>query len=254
MRNARKKWEQAKTNSDQLHQQFLSLQAEEYAAKLNTSHENVLKASLRAEDSKQTFRQINLITQHKNEKLPLTMIDILDSNGQRNTHTSKDEIEQAILRRNQMHARQSLKTPFATKPALSKTINPLDPANRIDELLNGTFLELNPNFHNLSDIEKTWIQELEQKLSATIDTPISTEDFIQFFTSCKDRSSSSPSGRHMGHYKVIAELAGHEQTIIAEIITMIINISIMTSRPLRRWQRSSQIMIDKGKGKYIENL
>ncbi len=35
---------------------------------------------------------------------------------------------------------------------------------------------------------------------------------------------------------------------------MVINISIRTSTPLRRWQQCSQIMLDKGKGIFIENL
>jgi hypothetical protein len=35
---------------------------------------------------------------------------------------------------------------------------------------------------------------------------------------------------------------------------MLINISLLTSWPLRRWRHSSQVMIEKGKGHNIENL
>lgn len=33
-----------------------------------------------------------------------------------------------------------------------------------------------------------------------------------------------------------------------------INIAIITQRPLRRWKQSAQIMLEKGKGRFVENL
>jgi hypothetical protein len=49
-------------------------------------------------------------------------------------------------------------------------------------------------------------------------------------------------------------MAEQGNTLLAKIIVGIINISLLTSRPLHRWLRSAQIMLEKGKGKYIENL
>lgn len=43
-------------------------------------------------------------------------------------------------------------------------------------------------------------------------------------------------------------------TEIVETKLFIINVSIATSRPLDCWKQSLQIMIEKGKGNYIENL
>lgn len=65
--------------------------------------------------------------------------------------------------------------------------------------------------------------------------------------------ASSYSRRHMGHYKVIAKWANLDETI-ALILVNIINISIITSRPLQRWQQSVQVMLEKGKGHHAENL
>lgn len=95
---------------------------------------------------------------------------------------------------------------------------------------------------------------MKQKITSEINVTITVRDFINFFKKRKERTASSPSGRHMGHYKVIAEMAMQGDETIAQIIVNIINISIMTSRPLHRWLRSSQIMIEKGKGKFIEHL
>jgi hypothetical protein len=59
--------------------------------------------------------------------------------------------------------------------------------------------------------------------------------------------ASSFSSRHMGHYKVITEMANYND-MVATILTTIINISIVTSCPLHCWQHSVQVMIEKGKG------
>lgn len=67
-------------------------------------------------------------------------------------------------------------------------------------------------------------------------------------------SRSKKKARHHGHYKVILELIKEEKYEIIDTILAIINISIITSTPLRRWTKATQIMIDKGKGINVENL
>ncbi len=89
--------------------------------------------------------------------------------------------------------------------------------------------------------------------ASRIDTHISLEDFKQYYHHRKEKTASSYSGRHMGHYKVIAEMANYNETVAMIIIT-IINISLITSRPLQQWKRSVQVMLEKGKGHYVENL
>jgi ATP phosphoribosyltransferase len=58
----------------------------------------------------------------------------------------------------------------------------------------------------------------------------------------------------MGHYKVIADMCQSGRTLVAEILVTIINIALITSRPLRRWKKSAQIMLEKGKGQFVEHL
>jgi hypothetical protein len=105
-----------------------------------------------------------------------------------------------------------------------------------------------------SDSEKQWIQELTKRIQSNIDTYITTQQFISFFKKPKEKTASSFSGRHLGHYKIIAELAQAGHTDIAETIVNLINISIITSRPLDRWKKSMQVMIDKRKGRHIDHL
>jgi hypothetical protein len=46
------------------------------------------------------------------------------------------------------------------------------------------------------------------------------------------------SGQHFGHYKVIAEMATHGRTQVAETIIILIYVSIITSIPLQHWLHS----------------
>jgi hypothetical protein len=255
LRDARSQWKQIKKEGDTLRLSHLQERATEHAKKMNTTAEKALKAIIRSEQTKKTYKQIRTITGHKTDKNPLTQVDVPSpiDGGQIITVTTKEDLESSIISRNQNHARQSLQTPFATVPALKAAVNPQDPANKIENILDGSFLEHHLN-HELPDIEKQWIQELERRVTSNINVSIELTDFISFFKNRKEKTASSASGRHMGHYKVIAELATQGITEPAEIIISLINISIATSRPLKRWKRSSQVMLEKGKGRHIEQL
>ncbi len=49
-------------------------------------------------------------------------------------------------------------------------------------------------------------------------------------------------------------MADEGNTEIVDTLVMMMNISLATSNPLHRWLHSAQVMIEKGKGNYIENL
>jgi hypothetical protein len=169
------------------------------------------------------------------------------------TLTIKQEVERAIIQRNQCHSRQSLNTPFAADKVLADSVNPLQ-NNSIDEILNGTFIDTTVDQLKLTPTKRAWVSELRCKVTTQIDLTITIEDFKQFFKRKQEKTASSPSGRHMGHYKVMLDQLRVGRPFLAEIITTIAQISIITGYPLPRRQRASQVMLEKGKGRYIENL
>jgi hypothetical protein len=83
---------------------------------------------------------------------------------------------------------------------------------------------------------------------------LSLEDFCQYFKSKQEGTASSPLGWHMGHYRTMIECLRHNNDILPTIILNIAMLSLQTSTPLMRWQQASQIMLEKGKGKHIDNL
>jgi hypothetical protein len=193
---ARKEWKNIKKQSDRLRKEFLENQAKEHASKMNTSKEKALKAILQTEDSKQQYKNIREITGHRKERNPLTQIEIDDPTDSTNklTLTTKVELEDAIIMRNQRHSRQALQTPLATNPTFAATMDPLNEDNKIEDILNGSFSPTNETTDSLSPIELEWIKELRTKIMAPIDTYVSIKDFKRFFKHRKERTASSPSG------------------------------------------------------------
>jgi hypothetical protein len=248
LRQARRQWKTVKAKGNELRQSFLQERAEEYAQKRNMSPAQAFKAIKQAEQSKLAYIQINDIIGGKKQKTPLTQIEIMSPDtphGTKTTLTEKIDIEKAIIARNQNHSRQSLSTPFHNIPELAEAINPTNPNNKIDAILNGTFINSLPSEIPLSHTECQWIQDLQRRINTEIESHITTQEFINFFKHRKEKTSSSPSGRHYGHYKIIAQMAEEGNTEIVETLLFIINISIATSSPIERWKQSSQIMIEK---------
>jgi hypothetical protein len=58
----------------------------------------------------------------------------------------------------------------------------------------------------------------------------------------------------MGHYKVALECVCHNDLTLPSTILSIAHISLITATPLTRWNKASQVMIEKGKGRFIDNL
>ncbi len=111
LRNARRAWQEAKRESGNLRDQFLGERAEEYAAKMKTDKATALKMIKKSEIQRQTYLRIREIAGSKKEKCPLTQIEVLNDRSEKITHTTKEELEPAIMARNQRHYRQALQTP-----------------------------------------------------------------------------------------------------------------------------------------------
>jgi hypothetical protein len=138
-------------------------------------------------------------------------------------------------------------------PSLCKDFNIFHPHNKVDYISQGNYLP-NPSHEILSQVEMEWIQDLWKVLTKYINTEITNDDFVLFFKRRKEKTASSMSGQHLGHYKSITIAAQSEITLMADTLTTIINISIQMSTLLHRRQHCAQVMLEKRKGNYIENL
>jgi hypothetical protein len=176
-----------------------------------------------------------------------------DSSSPHITLTDRKDIELHILCQNRKHSLQSLSTPFLSDPSLKHTIDPSSPSNKLNAFLDGSTLE-DGSLDSLSAAEQKWIEALHLHVSSEISLSISCEDFKQFFRMKQENTASSPSGRHFGHYRSMFECFRQNNLMLPSLIVNIAHISLVTAHPLQRWQTASQVMQEKGKGRFIEHL
>jgi hypothetical protein len=58
----------------------------------------------------------------------------------------------------------------------------------------------------------------------------------------------------MGHYKSMLICINNNDFMIPHVVLSIAYLAFSSATPLKRWQRASQVMLEKGKGKFIDNL
>ena len=67
---------------------------------------------------------------------------------------------------------------------------------------------------------------------------MTASEFRHYLKKKKERTESSPSGRHIGHYKAIL---GSDDLV--EMVVAMLNIGLATSIALHRWQQTIRVML-----------
>ena len=76
-----------------------------------------------------------------------------------------------------------------------------------------------------------------------IPTIITTEDVMKGFQSWSESTSTSPSGRHLGHYKSLIQ---HE--VLLKCLVLFLNIAISRGIAIPRWSNATNVLIEKDPG------
>jgi hypothetical protein len=103
----------------------------------------------------------------------------------------------------------------------------------MDSLLEGTFIEQLCHNSNLNENERSWIVSLQRIINHEVSLQISLDDFKKYFKAKQERTSSSPSRRHMGHYKTMLECIRRDSPLIPDIVIAIAYMSLITATPLQ---------------------
>jgi hypothetical protein len=177
-----------------------------------------------------------------------------------------DDIHKAILERNKKHFHQADETPFAKgaeNMVLYDLIGYTGMSQAAKEVVDGTFLEkYGDELGSILPETEQVICELSMPeeikvLGKKIETEILEEDFISGFKGWKESTSTSPSGRHLGHYKAIvndpdlkkqdpekSHLRERETNFVSSLVKLL-NIPIKYGFAPKRWCTSVTVMIEK---------
>jgi hypothetical protein len=134
------------------------------------------------------------------------------------------------------------------------------------DMVDGTFLEkYGDDLGNILPETEQVIKELAMPeeikvLGKKIDCEISEEDFLLGIKGWKESTSTSPSGRHLGHYKAIvtdpdlkkqdpekSHLRERETHFVLALVKML-NLLLKYGFAPKRWCTSVTVMIEKDPG------
>jgi hypothetical protein len=106
----------------------------------------------------------------------------------------KNDIDNAIINRNKKHFNQAQGTAPTTSPFI-------DLSGRNAE--NGITRMQNVSWSSYNKMTQTLYHQLIEKRLPPIDTTITSTQIKDAYKAWNEKTSTSPSGRHLGHYKVL---------------------------------------------------
>ena len=151
--------------------------------------------------------------------------------------TNKDIIERMLLEWQQLHFLQANGTPFTTPDRKEK----LDSEDFHQEVLDDEYVPPDSMHPLIKDVlahirRPEYIDEFE--FVTTYD------EFVDFIKKSKERTSTSPSGHHYGHYKSL--LQGLD--VYLRTIHAILELTLQNNVILKRWKSTVTTLIEKDRG------
>jgi len=164
------------------------------------------------------------------------------------------EIEEHLLKRNRAHFGQAQGTPLTVYP-LNQVINFEASTATTDLILDGRFTH-----EDLNDTTSLLIDHLQRVSVPAVNSRLTLSEFEGKIKSWTEKTSTSPSGVHLGHYKACFTPhiypskktecatfdAKRQQILLAHVA--LINYAIDHSYSYTRWQKIVTMMIEKEKG------
>lgn len=264
LRKARIKLIKAFKNADDLRKEHLQHRADMAEASGNITAKKAIKAIIAAEQSSGSFSTINAMLGKKTNG-SLHQVDIVHTlpNGHQVTHTvsGKQDLEEAILQRNQRHFSQAEGTPFASDH-LRQHFGRLGTNFTCQQILDKQF-----DTHTLSATEatKSLLNNLQRYHPKNhISDHISADDLRQGYKVWRESTSTSPSGRHLGLDKAFLKYENNTQpdddkpTLSDRYFSIkanIINMAVQSGTVLDRWKTIHSLMLPKKAGnRLLEKL
>jgi hypothetical protein len=151
---------------------------------------------------------------------------------------TKAEVERLLVQWMELYQRQAFETPFASKTWEAK----LSGDEFRSRVLAG---DVNPDeFEEPEMLE--FLQALEkQNKVREVEFTYTFDEFLNMIRKMKEKTSSSPSGRHIGHYKVLSEM---EDRSMLELVYGVLELSMSYCVVLDRFFKVATTLLEKDPG------
>ena len=208
LKKAKKAVRKANKKAAELCKEYLEERAEAEALISGTSKSVILKRIIAAEENRQDYQYLAML-RGKCKSSGLQSLMIPKPGGQFETIHDPKEITEKLIERNKKHFNQAHGTPFTEGPVY-ELFGWSGTGPAAEDVLAGT---LDLNKLDTTEAVKSVLHNLERKEDfEEMSTCISTEDMVAGFKNWDERTSTSPSGRHLTLYKGLLAFEDHVQT------------------------------------------
>jgi hypothetical protein len=232
----------------ELRQQFLEESiSKEADGKGNRPREVKLKAILRAEYLQKLWPKLRKYAKGQiRSSLSRIEVPIRDEDGEIidwQSVTAQDEVCSEVIKRNIIHFSQAKNTPFVNG-SFGNHLHPFGQNAFSESILQG---KVDLDSFNVTEAIKACVKEMTFATGEdgidTLDSTISAIDFLSGFKTISEKLTSSPSGRHYGHYKAVLQ-----DPELCEMYATIMSVPFELWFGLQRWEQVYQTMLEKVKG------
>jgi hypothetical protein len=255
LQHARKLLIDARNNSYKNRQHFLDHKQSQNIESGQTSQANVIRQIQQAEQRKYCWNTFKLLRKGPQSSGGLTHILVPNNPNDNTKHTriqTKSELDAALLQRNIDHFRQAQGTPFTTSSICEYLGDDGCNQNTI-EIFKGN---VSPN---LPKFVKLLLQQFKKTDHKPIDIPFTFEDMCKGFLKWRERTTTSPSGKHLGIYKSLIKSFYHHQESSTEsnqithnvandclqIQHLLMQLAIHHCYTFSRWKKVHNFLLEK---------
>jgi DNA-binding transcriptional MerR regulator len=160
------------------------------------------------------------------------------------TEIDRDKVEEYLLQYNKQSFRAAAESPCGHGTIYNAiTFNSL--SHQAKEFLYGKLpKEWHNDDHLLQELLRSFQIPDKVKQMRHIKTSMSAEDIAKGISGWKEKTSTSPSGRHLGHYKAIIK----DDTLL-QCLTKFMHVAIKSGIAIRRWSQATNVMLEKDPGR-----
>ena len=227
--------------SSWLRQQYLSTRLQEEIAKKNKEHAARLQEILRNEAQKKTWRNIHRVTK-PNKNGSAVVVEVPQTHGPPVVCDTKETVEAAIAEENSKRFSLANSAPIC-QGALFELLGFSANTETAEQILEGTWIPPEdtdgPTLIILKEIARIW----GKMQNGEVNIIISQEYFQHYWKRVKERTSSSFSGLHFGHYKAAAH-----SDFLSKVHALKLSIITKTGSAPERWARGLNVMLEKVAG------
>jgi hypothetical protein len=240
-------------NHFQLREHHLQKKVDDENERIGSSEVLTITKLIRRERKRQDHSYIRRLIKNQHSK-GLTVLEIPTSNNPEDWEEITDpvEIETNLIHKSIDHFSQANNTPFC-QPPLKEVFGyegtTADMINMIKQQMIPLSIQRQPMYVNLI-LERL---ATSGKNLPEIDSDITFEEMVSGYVKWNERTTTSPSGRHLGHYKILTRLQVIDETDnniylnqeLLKLYYMVTMTAVKVGGSLTRWKTISTCMIQK---------